>query len=608
MPSPLLRLTACLLACVAGGRVGLAQTGGELRRPTFLRVVDAAGEAVVGAEVTVVGGLPHLSQSVVWPDVQRIATDKRGRAIAKLREDYCYVAWVVGPAGEHGRRLVGDGAGYFSAGALVEIVCRQVEAPSTFEVEGLDAWAERGPLQVVAMTAAPGDERLLERRADGDFDVPLGPYTTLEVRLSDGAPLWSSRLMGIKRLPPPAPLTVRTVDEGGAPLAGVEIVHRVARRSGWAFDGFQGVGADRMRVLGVSDADGLCEVVVPYDDDPLQGGKGDLMLLARAPGRPTVAGGIWNGTRFVDDQRVARFEGEELRFTCPAPTPLVGVAPGAPRGTIVHLGAACKLHMQGNGFLHDPRTFTAEVGANGRFELHDVPRDLVASLVSMIPPPESTWQPPVFPPSSGRTLPPELQLPDDGVPVPFAFGSSEVRVLDMGGGPALGAVVFVLPRDLAGTLSRDAVRRMPLGSRGDVRMNLLPGHWVAVVVTERAFGYEVFEVTATGADVSVGLRPMASMRVRLRAADGKPVAGAGIQVRGSSMRGTDDSVQMVLQSLRKSSRAVWEGLRTDADGALSIPFLPVEGVTQRLDLRWQGRSSEEFALEADAELELHEKR
>ncbi|MCB9878005.1 MAG: hypothetical protein H6835_10430 [Planctomycetes bacterium] len=599
---------AVAVAATTAAKNAAAQGPGEARRPTFFRVVDAEGQALADAEVSVVGGLPHLSQTVVWPDVQRVATDRRGRAIAKLREDYCYVAWVVGPARERGVRLCGDAPGYFSAGALLEIECRQENAPERFDLPGFEAWADHAPLRLVAMTAAPGDEVELAPRADGGFDVPLGPYDVLEVRLPDGAPLWSTRRSGDVALPPPARLSVRVVDERGAPLAGVEILHRVARLPGWPFDGFQGVGMDRTRTLGRTDAEGRCEVVVPYDGSPLQQPKADLLLLARAEGRPVVAGGIWNDTRFVDDRRVAAFEGDELVFTCKPLAPLVGVAPGAPRGTVVHLGAVCKLFMRGTGYLHDQRAFTAAVSANGRFELADVPADLHACLLTFVPPPDSDWQPPLFPPQPGRSLPPELVPSADGHVAPIPFGASTLRVLDVGGGPALGAVAFVTPSDRHGVLTRDAVRRVPLGSRGDARLDLLPGSWVVVVVTQRAYGFVLFEAEPTGADVRLQLQPMATMAVALVDRDGQPVVGARLRSRGSSTRGAEDAAQTILQSLRGSSRVAWGGLRTDADGALTIPFLPVDGVTQRLDLRWDGRTSEEFTLEAGAAVEVREKR
>ena len=60
-----------------------------------------------------------------------------------------------------------------------------------------------------------------------------------------------------------------------------------------------------MRLLGVSDAEGLCVVEVPYDRNPLRDAQGNLLLLVEAEGRPVVAGGIWNRTFYVSDHKVA---------------------------------------------------------------------------------------------------------------------------------------------------------------------------------------------------------------------------------------------------------------------------------------------------------------
>ena len=37
-----------------------------------------------------------------------------------------------------------------------------------------------------------------------------------------------------------------------------------------ALDGLRSVGKDSMRLLGTTDAEGRCEVVVPYDGNPLR--------------------------------------------------------------------------------------------------------------------------------------------------------------------------------------------------------------------------------------------------------------------------------------------------------------------------------------------------
>jgi hypothetical protein len=94
------------------------------------------------------------------------------------------------------------------------------------------------------------------------------------------------------------------------------------------------------------------------------------------------------------------------------------------------------------------------------------------------------------------------------------------------------------------------------------------------------------------------LRELARMRVLLKGADGAPVAGAKVSTRGTSTRGTGDPLQSALQNLRTFSGRQWSDLRTDAAGRVELPFVPVEGVTIKLGLSWDGGASEDFVLEA----------
>jgi hypothetical protein len=48
----------------------------------------------------------------------------------------------------------------------------------------------------------------------------------------------------------------------------------------------------------------------------------------------------------------------------------------------------------------------------------------------------------------------------------------------------------------------------------------------------------------------------------------------------------------------------WQRLRTDEAGQVEIPFVPVVGVQQRVELRWDDGRSEEFALEADTKVTI----
>jgi len=589
----LLRLLACAM-------IPLLAVAAQDRRPTFVSVVDGAGGSAADAVVTLIGGDPHLAASLQDVDVVRVQADDRGRALPKLLAHLSYVAW----AERDGVRSPVQG--YFSAGALLDLVLQEPAATRAIDVQGLDAWAELGELRCVAMTMVPGTEQDLERDEQGRVLLPAMPFDSFEVRLADGTPLWRT-LIGegaTIRVPPPQEVRVLAVDEAGQPLAGAHVVQRVGHVSSWRLDGLRGVGEERLRPLGKTDEQGRCVVRVPYDGDPLQRPRADMLLFVQAPGRPAVAGGVWLGSLYASDHRVRRIEGDELRFECRSVEPLVGSVPGAPKGTVAHLSAICKLYMSRGGHQNDPRVFTADVRANGSFVFDDVPAELHSCRLSLVPPTDSDWVAPVFAPEASRQLPPELRQRLEGPPLPFEFGTVSFEVLDARGGPARGAVAFVSSGEHRGVLLRDSLIRVPLDSRGSTSLRLVPGKWVVVVVTTDAFGARSFDVEGVDAQVELQLEPLASMVVTLRDRDGAPVEGARVRSRGTTTQGTSDPVDSILQGLQRTRHVHWSRLRTDGDGRVEVPFVPVNGVLQRLELRWEGGVSEEFALQAGAEREL----
>lgn len=595
LPSRLLCLAAAL---------GCAASAAAQLRPTFARVFGADGQPLPGAVVTFIGGRPHLSPRLQDVHVERVESDKRGRVIARLQPELCYVAWAHSPEVD-GRSTVSLVEGYFAAGGMLELRCTQLRRLPTVALSGEEAWQQLGELRFFAVTAIPGTERELVRRDDGTFEAPGAPFDRFEVRLPDGQPLWQHRVETRLTLPPPSRVPVLVVDENGDPLAEAKVWHRVGRRTSWRVDGLRSVGKDSMRLLGTTDAEGRCEVVVPYDGNPLRDARADLLLFVESGDRPAVAGGVWNRTFYVSDHKVPRIEGDELRFECFPVEPLRGSVPAAPPGTVAHLAAICKLHLQRNSYLHDARVFTADVQPDGSFAFVNVPVELHSCRLSFLPPRGSDWQPPVYPPEASRALPDDV-VARVGTADPIGFKQVDLQVLDATGGPARGAVAFVSSADRSGVLLRDSLLRVPLDERGQAQLRMQPGNWVVVVVTDEGFGGEALAVEPTGGRLDMKLAPLATTSVTLRDAVDKPVAGARVRSRGTTTRGTKDAVGSIMQGLRATTRMRWEGLRTDAGGQVVIPFVPVEGVRQRVELIWEGGRSEEFALEADERMTVRE--
>ncbi|MGK0261889.1 MAG: hypothetical protein ACI8UD_000526 [Planctomycetota bacterium] len=601
-PRHLPLVAACLVGILATAR---AQDGKVKRvfRPTFGRVVDAAGKPLAGATVTLVGGLPHLLPGLQDIHVAAVETDRRGRAMARLQQGLCYVAWVSGPVID-GKITTSDVVGYFAAGAMFELTCGEEVEVSTCTLTGEDEWQHVGKLRYFAMTSMPGTEVQLERSAEGVFQLPGEPFTAFEVRLPDGQALWHASMSSDLHLPPPQSVRVRAVDADGNALAGANVRHRVGRLSSWQLDGLRSVGEDRMRQLGVTDGDGLCVVEVPYEGNPLEDGRANLLLFVESVGRPAVAGGIWNRQLYVSDHKVPAIDGDELRFECAEVEPLRGVMPTAPPGTTAHLAAICKLYLQRNSYLHDARVFTADVASDGSFEFSDLPAELHSCRLSFLPPTGSAWQPPVFAPEANRELPEQLLRLPDGAQHTLDLVSLDLAVTDPTGGPARGAVAFLSSGDRSGILLRDSLLRVALDERGAAHLQLTPGNWVVVVLTDSGYCGVPLELDETTGKANVQLEPLASTKVTLKDASGKPVVGAGVRSRGTTTRGTNDPVSSILQGLGRTARVHWQRLRTDEAGQVEIPFVPVVGVQQRVELRWDDGRSEEFALEADTKVTI----
>ncbi len=597
----LLVATTAALPVVAQGEAAEAA-----RRATFVRVENAAGEPIAGAVVTFVGGAPHLGVAACPPEVREVQSDARGRVQCKLAPGLCYVAWATVPADANGRVAVSLAQGWFGAGSLIVLRCNEAVAPTTIPVVVDEGWAAHGPLQFVALMPTPGMALPIARDAEQRLVVPPGPVQMIEVRTAAGAPLLHvPTTVEVVKVPPLQRVRVRVRDEQQAPLAGVVIRHRVGRVTSWRLDRLGGVPDDRWRELGATDADGVCTVEVPYATDPLRTrDSSNLLLFAGAPGRPEVAGGVMQSAMFVDDRKDLQFAGDELPFTLRRFAPLAGSLGRVPAGTTVHLAAVCKLSMDRNGYMHDPRSYVATVGPDGTFAFGEVPGELHSCRLSLVPPDGDSRRWPLFPARSGRELPPEVAAGAAGVLHSEGWADVAVQWIEPNGGPARGVVCFVVPANGANVLVRDAAVRVPLDARGAAALRLVPGRWAFVAHSAAGFGAEVLELAANERSATIAMQPYAMMRLELRDAAGAPITGARVVARGTTMRGTGDPLQSMLQSMRDQWLGQWNALRTDAEGRVQVPFASVEGVTQKLGFSWDGGTSEEVVLEATEDWRL----
>ncbi len=598
-----------LLVALAAAATSAQQGDAAARKPTFARVVNAAGAPLADAVVTFAGGLPHLGAELSVQDTLVVASDARGRAQGKLLPGLCYTAWATAAGPTKGASATSAVTGYFGAGALIELRCDEVESERRLACLGAEPWQQLGPLRYFAVTAFPGAEIELQVDAAGMLAVPPGPYSAIDVRSRDGQPLWSMlSTVLVVRIPPPQSVAVRVVDENGAPLAGARIRQRVSRRVPWRFDGPGGVSDGQFRDLGVTAANGRLSVVVPYDSDPLvEPSATELLLFAVHSGRPAVAGGVFGKSIYQDDQRVADWKGTELLFTSRPVEPLRGNCGPVPAGTVAHLAGVCKLLSERTSYTHDARSFVTSVAADGSFAFADVPAELHSSRLTLVSPKSGPTQMPWFPALAGRELPPEVAVLPGAPRAPLVpeVAVVRLRVTDPDGGPSRGVVALLAPGELRGVLLRDSLVRIPLDAAGSGTLSLLPGSWVLLVVSGAGYGALRLDAKAGEAEQNLVLQPLSLMRVMLRDSEGKPVAGARLIQRGSETRASGDPIESLLQSYASSARSQWGTLRTDAKGALSIYFVPVNGVTKRVALVLGVNSTKTFPVAAnDTPLDL----
>ncbi|HEU4420750.1 MAG TPA: hypothetical protein VFT55_17560, partial [Planctomycetota bacterium] len=151
-----------------------------------------------------------------------------------------------------------------------------------------------------------------------------------------------------------------------------------------------------------------------------------------------------------------------------------------------------------------------------------------------------------------------------------------------------------------GVLFRDSIVRFPLDARGAASLQLTPGKWIVVVVSAAGWAGRQFELEPGEHKETLAMEPLALMRLTLLDRDGRGIADAQLETRGTKTKGTGDALQSILQNVHGQTQALWSLLRTDAEGRIAIPFVPVTGVTRSLALKWDGGRSADFPLEAGA--------
>lgn len=570
------------------------------RHFAFANVVGTDGAPLADAVVLFAGSVPHFGNVDRTVDVVAVASDARGRARARLLPGLCYVAWAVGPADAVGESDWASANGLFGAGALFELRCEHRNGPKRVWPLGIEPWQQRGgPLRYFAVTPMPGTRTELTVDDVGRVVIPPGPACAIEVVTADGEPLAAfSSTTDEPQIPPPQDVVVQTVDPRGNPVANVPILLRVARYGPWPGDRFGAVGEARLRRLGHTDADGKATFVVPCTVDPMvKHATPELLLLAAAPGRRTVGGGILNGRFLQDDQTIEKFADGAIRFTIRDADPLLGCCGPVPAGTQAILWAVCTQNQDRGDSFFDPRLFTAEVDERGTFAFPDVPRDVYSTRLALVGP-DGRLPTALFGAVEGRRLPAAVSAVDRRASLDGELAKLELRVLDPTSGPASGVCGYLAPAVPGNVLLRDAVLRVALDAAGTARLPLEPGRWVALFVGAAGWVVEPIATVAGAMTMTLTMQPFARMELRLSDAAGQPLSGIGTHAFRRQTRGSTDPTTRLLQTLAGSLSERWQTRRSDDDGLLVLPFVPIPGTEVTFQLRPPLQIEGDLVLEA----------
>lgn len=579
-------------ACAAA--LLLAAAPAQDRRALLGRVLDAAGQPLADATVTLVRSEPGAI-GLVDADTVTASSDRSGWFKANLLLGALYDGWVTGP--EHdGLASVSGAQRALVAGGICELRCGEPVGHPTLQVDGLAAWHARDPLTFELFA----DERTplavpLQLDQDGKAVLPILPRTrhALAVHVADGGLLaWLDFGEGggavQLAIEPPVGVPVQALDEAGKPVAGASIRQRVCQiaMSG-PFDVFGTPQRSMWRDLGSTGAEGKLVVQVPLLGDPFgDGQKPQLVLCAGKDGYTDshsgwMGGPFRDGLRLDDDGKVTQVE-----FVLHAADPAKGqllLAPGKPlAGVHVRLTAICKV-ARNNGWSHLPRVFDVVTDAQGGYAVPQLPPDgynleiLVATPAALLEPLADGRRP--VRPALAPLLPQQNGHPA-ALPTIDLRETAEValRVVDQTMGPARGAwgVAFALDgrQDYIPGALRPSFAVDPAG-RADLR--LTAGRWLICCLGQDGFESTIVETSQPEPLLTIALRPLATMQLHVVDGDGKPIAGARIERVGRQSRGRAAPDDDLLQRLQDAVEGHLQGQqRSDTEGRLLVRVLPTD--------------------------------
>jgi hypothetical protein len=537
----------CLLAASAASA--------QRRHPLIGSVVNANGEAVAGAEVTLLEDDPSLI-GIDPIDICVAKTDDRGRFVASalVGVRYTAVAWTPEANGE---ALVAPPVPDQRCGNVCSMVAKLHGRRRQIALPLAPALRAVGGLHVRMGFRGASGHYVVIPITDQGIEVPpceVVGYFTLHA--SDGAFLGNVGVPDVgddvALVTSPLSLTARVVDADGAPVAGAKVtVH----------DGSTGSILAGMSAL--ADADGRAVLLWGGWNDPFEQAPQTMFVTATAAGFQEGASG------WVCKQPFVGFETKKRHRRQVIVVPLTKVN-ATPRGSVDPAFGGCRARVDVMGNVREapgrhyflPRTYEVTIAPDGAYELPQLPPS--ASTVRIH-----------LPPRDGR----RTELLTTTAPVLPSAAPSDCdmvagQVIDQAGGPASGAEVV-----LAGHTWGTTVRVLVPDAAGRFDRILQRGRWTLLAMD--ATGWASRELDgAIEEPLAMRLEAKPQRRVRVVDGEGRGVAGASFEPGdfpyGFSGRTGLDSLLVDLgwntfaDHIRRA--------RTDERGEATLYFLPWPGV------------------------------
>jgi len=588
----------------------LAQGGDSPRIVHPGRVLDQNGDAVAGAQVTLVTA--DVAGTGLDTDVVRVTSAENGRFRAELLPTRQYRAWAVAKAGSLAEFVAVSDAVELQLPMTTVRFGEPKQARTEVQLADIDAWREHGEVRVELLVS--GAEGFVEPRVMTDTDrLSLPPLpkndALLELRLFVGGSFvhaMRAYSVGRLKLPELHRVRARCVDEAGEPVAGASIERLVTI---WGVDlgPFPNGPYTQRFPVGVTDADGAAEWLVASSRDPFVKGSHEPIpfVASKAGYRDQVAG--FTEVVFANGEVLeGADEDRTLPFTMAAAEDVRCVVTGA--------GASSELQLTGHhSHISGDNTY------HGGGEFQRLPLDADGAATRTLPAKSC----------EGRRLRltnvvPQLEESDpfrrlaiarpvwlagerfDGA---FTFDVREVvplrlQIVDQTGGPAIGAYVTCLSIDV----QEDDPRAVPMRADAGGRLvaPVLPGRWFVLAIRDGHWCKAELQVEQGHPVVQLKLERMPVMKLRVVDGDGEPLEGATVRSSGASWSSGGGPVATILNDFG-SDISGWcmRGLASDANGHVDVPFVATDRLT--VDFRvWHGKrqSGELHLREGDERVDV----